>query len=335
MGGHFWAHIATWTFLCSVRVVRTDQDLEQDFDLNILPDVTKVNISQDEYVRMMTTYLHRLRDSADHDAVVPDLKIFDAEQNTWRRRKKCITRLKFPKMRLNPNTDIEQAELRMLMSEFPDAEAPVIQIYQIIGLRRRRLIEERQAYLSTNASKWCEFDITNGVRAWLLNGDRNFSLELQCSQCNTSVLQPLQVALSILGYSDKRRVRRASPYHDNNQQGGRTDCTTNSAKQRCCRHSLTVSFKDLKVPQISSIIQPKSYEAGFCKGRCPYNYNHATNHSRIQSLVHKLDRKAVPRVCCAPSKLAPLDILRVDPYDFTKLNVEKWDNMRVLECACS
>lgn len=227
--------------------------------------------------------------------------------------------------------DIEQAELRVLAPSFPGVDSPIIRIYQILGGQRRRLVDERKTYLSPVASKWCDFDVTTGVESWL-KGDRNFGLEFECPQCNNSVLHPLQATLSLLVHKN-RRFRRSSSY--NYEEGGRTDCLLNDKKKKCCRHTMKVTFKDLKVPQISSIIQPKSYEAGFCKGRCPYNYNHATNHSRIQSLVHKLDRKVVPRVCCAPSKLAPLDILRVDPYDYTKLNVEKWDNMRVLECACS
>ncbi|KAF5300183.1 hypothetical protein FQA39_LY11217 [Lamprigera yunnana] len=329
MGGHFWALIATWTLLSTAGVAFGDQTLEQELGLNAFPDVTKVNVSQNEYTRMMRTYLHRLRESMDNSSV-PELQTFDAETMTMKN--KCSISLGFPKLKPNFNAQIEQADLRVLLSPFDDVVSPIVKIYQIMGTRRRRLLEEKKIYLSPTASKWCEFDITGGVQSWL-RGSRNLGIELQCGQCNNSVLRPLQATVSILVYNDKRRVRRSSPY--NYEEGGRTDCFDGEKRQKCCRHTMKVTFKDLKVPQISSIIQPKSYEAGFCKGRCPYNYNHATNHSRIQSLVHKLDRKAVPRVCCAPSKLAPLDVLRVDPYDFTKLNVEKWDNMRVLECACS
>ncbi|KAF5298825.1 hypothetical protein FQR65_LT09575 [Abscondita terminalis] len=332
MGGHFWALIATWTFLCSLRVVVVgDQSLEQELGLSAFPDVTKVNVSQNEYTRMMHTYLMKLRESMDNNSV-PELHTFDAETMTWHPKKKCSTKLEFSKFNVNSEADIEQGDLRVLLPSFADSKSPTVRIYQVLGTRRRRLLDEKKVYLSPTSSKWCEFDITSGVQSWL-KGHRSLNIELQCAQCNNSVLQPLQATVSILVYTSPRRVRRSSPY--NYEEGGRTDCYNGEKRQKCCRHTMKVTFKDLKVPQISSIIQPKSYEAGFCKGRCPYNYNHATNHSRIQSLVHKLDRKAVPRVCCAPSKLAPLDVLRVDPYDFTKLNVEKWDNMRVLECACS
>ncbi|XP_031336099.1 bone morphogenetic protein 6 isoform X2 [Photinus pyralis] len=280
---------------------------------------------------MMRTYLHTLRESMDNHSV-PELQTFDAETITWHPKKKYVTRLGFSGVSMSSEMEIEQADLRILVSSFVDAPSPTIKIYQILSARRRRLLDEKVVYLSSTASKWCEFDVTSGVDSWL-KGNRNLGIELQCAQCNNSVLQPLQATLSILVYTTPKRVRRSSPY--NYEEGGRTDCINGEKRQKCCRHTMKVTFKDLKVPQISSIIQPKSYEAGFCKGRCPYNYNHATNHSRIQSLVHKLDRKAVPRVCCAPSKLAPLDVLRVDPYDYTKLNVEKWDNMKVLECACS
>lgn len=44
MGGHFWAHIAVWTFLCSVRSACADRGLLEDLGLDALPDVTKVRI---------------------------------------------------------------------------------------------------------------------------------------------------------------------------------------------------------------------------------------------------------------------------------------------------
>lgn len=43
MGGNFWSHTATWTFLCClVRMVDGDRGLLQDLGLDALPDVTKV-----------------------------------------------------------------------------------------------------------------------------------------------------------------------------------------------------------------------------------------------------------------------------------------------------
>lgn len=222
---------------------------------------------------------------------------------------------------------LENAELRLLAPPLSTRKSANVQIYQVLGARRRRFIQEQEIFFSPSLNKWCEFDVTDVVRNWI-SGDRNLGLELECPGCSRS-WAPLEATISALIRPGAGRKRR-NIY----EKGRRTDCVGNR-KRKCCRHTMTVTFKNLKIPEMDSIIQPKYYEAGFCRGRCPLNYNHATNHSRIQSLMHRLDSKAMPKVCCAPSKLEPLEILRINPADTQKLMIEKWDNMKVVECACS
>lgn len=170
--------------------------------------------------------------------------------------------------------------------------------------------------------------MSRSVQDWLTGG-RNLGLELECPACG-SHWRPLVASINALVHPEGARVRRSS---SKGPERHRTDCR-NSTRPRCCRHSMTVTFKELDMAEMKFIIQPKSYEAGFCKGRCPPNYNLATNHSRIQSMVHKQNRKT-PKVCCAPSKLDHLQILRVNPDDERKLIIDTWENMKVIECACS
>lgn len=244
---------------------------------------------------------------------------------------------------------VESAEMKLLLPP-QDKTSIKVQLYQVLGTRRKRFVREREIYASQVFNKWCDLDVTDIVRNWI-SGERNLGIELHCKNCK-GALVPLQASINALMkvntiYSKynvtnhytiydfqigNERVRRASPnlYFQNRK----TDCV-GSRKRKCCRHEMNVTFKDLELTQMESIIQPKSYEAGFCRGRCPVNFNHATNHSRIQSLVHKRNKTAMPKVCCAPSKLEPLEILRINPADTQKLMIEKWDNMRVIECACS
>jgi integrin beta 8 len=96
---------------------------------------------------------------------------------------------------------------------------------------------------------------------------------------------------------------------------------------------MEVVFGDLE--GFGFILQPKSFDAGYCKGRCPARYNPAHRHALLQSLIRKQNRDRAPRPCCAPNKLADMEILHADDEDPTKLKVTKWQNLRVLECACS
>lgn len=247
-----------------------------------------------------------------------------ADLKPWRRKRDNATRLRFPIRDLDPSADLESAEVRILTPPVPGRDSVQVQIYQVMGPRRRRFMETKRIYTSRSAPKWSHFDATSAAQNWV-NGERNLGLEIECSDCEGD-LRPLQAALSLLAYQEPRRRRKRST--------GYSNCRGNDKKQKCCRHEMFVEFKSLKVPQMDAIIQPKSYEAGFCKGRCPPNFNYATNHSRIQSLMHKLDHTK-PRACCAPSKLKPLEILRVNPKNSSSLYLEVWDNMMVLECACS
>ncbi|KAH8376041.1 hypothetical protein KR093_010961, partial [Drosophila rubida] len=105
------------------------------------------------------------------------------------------------------------------------------------------------------------------------------------------------------------------------------------AHQRCCRHHLEVDFKNIK--GFEFIIQPKTFDAGYCKGRCPPRHNPAHHHALLQSLMWQQDHNRVPRPCCVPSKLTEIEILHVDEDHSDKLKISTWSNMQVLDCACS
>lgn len=255
-------------------------------------------------------------------------EILVSESKSWRRRREDICKLRFP-VRADHHVEIESASLKILAPPLPGKRTVDVKIYQKLGTRRRRFLEEKTLYVSPSDPKWVDIDVTAPTKDWL-EGSRNLGLELECQDCEES-LKPLKAALSAVVYPKGSRQKRSLSSFRMNR---RSECRPGDPKKKCCRHSMNVTFAELKVPQMSSIVQPKTYEAGFCKGRCPPNYNYATNHSRIQSMVRRFDRSA-PRVCCAPSKLEPLEILRVDPFDSTKLALEKWDNMIVVECACS
>lgn len=153
----------------------------------------------------------------------------------------------------------------------------------------------------------------------------------------------------------------------------RTDCkarngTEHGGGNKCCREEMRVVFAD--IPGFDFIVEPKSFDAGLCRGRCPAKYNPATRHAFIQSLLWKQhnnnnengnvddhdddvingrqqNRRKVrhrggsgtsrppPKPCCAPSKLDRLQIIHVDETDPNSLKVTTWKEMAVVECACS
>lgn len=71
-----------------------------------------------------------------------------------------------------------------------------VQVYQVLGARRRRFVREREIFVSHTLNKWCELDVTDIVRNWIA-GDRNLGIELQCSSCK-GALEPLRASISAL-----------------------------------------------------------------------------------------------------------------------------------------
>lgn len=132
------------------------------------------------------------------------------------------------------------------------------------------------------------------------------------------------------------------------------------AGNKCCREQMRVVFADL--PGFDYIVEPKSFDAGLCRGRCSAKYNLANQHAYIQSLLWKLhnnnrgdgsgDKSSgghrkrrsrgtsqrrngrPPKPCCAPKKLERLEILQVDMTNPKSLILTTWEETSVVECAC-
>lgn len=210
---------------------------------------------------------------------------------------------------------------------------------------RKLLVDQRRIHLAASASKWTEFDVTKAVEAWVSEGASNLGLEVECREClrrgvtlvtqdtegsNSSVSPVLNVLADVHVEGHSRQKRSSDPLFSAHRSR-RTECRKDG--QRCCRHTMEVVFRDLE--GFGFIIQPKGFDAGYCKGRCPPRYNPAHHHALLQSLIWKQNKDRAPRPCCAPNKLTDLDILHLDDQDPSKLKVSQWKNIRVLECACS
>ncbi|XP_064537677.1 uncharacterized protein mav [Drosophila montana] len=239
-------------------------------------------------------------------------------------------------------------------------------------LDARRIEFENPNFGSRNEetrSQWLEFDVTDAVRGWLNKSHENLGIEIHCDKCRrigarilSDVATPTQEeaeeedrfhlapVLNIIGHIGRTHREKgvqsfglannnnhsSSQFYHHNQKNQQVKKWPNSCyktHQRCCRHQLDVAFKDIK--GFEFIIQPKVFDAGYCRGRCPPRHNPAHHHALLQSLIWQQDHNRAPRPCCAPSKLTELEILHVDEEHSDKLKISTWSDMQVLECACS
>lgn len=250
--------------------------------------------------------------------------------------------------------DIDESTLRLMIknhsphpSDSHHADQISLKIYQLIEPYGRVLVDTRTVPLKEvyPSSRWIEFDVSQAVENWK-SGASNLGLEIHCAGCDgmgvhivhdTSTYSDspeLSPVLNVVGkmLHREKRSRQHRHYLQNTKHRPRkTDCTKENHK--CCRHTMDVVFKELKGYEF--IIQPKNFDAGYCRGKCPPRYNPANHHALLQSLIWKHDKTKATRPCCAPSKLMELEVLHVDENDHSKLKVSTWSDMRVLECACS
>ncbi|XP_039732660.1 bone morphogenetic protein 8B [Pteropus medius] len=101
----------------------------------------------------------------------------------------------------------------------------------------------------------------------------------------------------------------------------------------CRRHELYVSFQDLG--WLDWVIAPQGYSAYYCEGECSFPLDscmNATNHAILQSLVHLMKPDAVPKACCAPTKLSATSVLYYDSSN--NVILRKHRNMVVKACGC-
>ncbi|CAI9152406.1 unnamed protein product [Rangifer tarandus platyrhynchus] len=104
-------------------------------------------------------------------------------------------------------------------------------------------------------------------------------------------------------------------------------------RQVCRRHELYVSFQDLG--WLDWVIAPQGYSAYYCEGECSFPLDscmNATNHAILQSLVHLMKPDAVPKACCAPTKLSATSVLYYDSSN--NVILRKHRNMVVRACGC-
>uniref|UniRef100_A0A8C5XRN0 TGF-beta family profile domain-containing protein n=1 Tax=Microcebus murinus TaxID=30608 RepID=A0A8C5XRN0_MICMU len=117
-----------------------------------------------------------------------------------------------------------------------------------------------------------------------------------------------------------RRLVRPVPADDVHGSGGR---------QVCRRHELYVSFQDLG--WLDWVIAPQGYSAYYCARGVlfPWILHEPTNHAPA---VHLMKPDAVPKACCAPTKLSATSVLYYDSSN--NVILRKHRNMVVKACGC-
>lgn len=193
-------------------------------------------------------------------------------------------------------------------------------------------------FISTGPSdfngEWNLFDITSTLMNWLEYEELCQEIKLNCcdhlneiynaASTNQSANKPfISVNLSPLSSLNRNRNKR------------NVNCMASSTE--CCRERLLVSFTQINWD--NWIIQPPSFEAYYCKGKCEdiatLSLGNTPYYSVLQNLRMnpQLKDKLPVRSCCAPRYLSSLQILYVNQNGTYMEAIIP--NMSVISCGCS
>ncbi|OAF69067.1 hypothetical protein A3Q56_03177 [Intoshia linei] len=101
-------------------------------------------------------------------------------------------------------------------------------------------------------------------------------------------------------------------------------CDKSSREHRCCRYDMKIDFAEFGWHWILS---PKTFNANYCRGKCPFLYENKYAHSNI---IQRKISKVKP--CCNPVNLAPLRVTYIN--EDHNVVVEDVADIIVTRCGC-
>ncbi|XP_020818014.1 protein 60A [Drosophila serrata] len=210
---------------------------------------------------------------------------------------------------------------------------------------------------------WLELNVTEGLHEWLVKSKENHGIYIGAHAVNRpdrevklddvglihrkvdDEYQPFMIGffrgpelIKATAHSSHHRSKRSATHPRKRKKSVSMntvpllDAPMENTRS-CQMQTLYIDFKDLGWHDW--IIAPEGYGAFYCSGECNFPLNahmNATNHAIVQTLVHLLEPKKVPKPCCAPTRLGALPVLY--HLNDENVNLKKYRNMIVKSCGC-
>ncbi|KAI8039533.1 protein 60A [Drosophila gunungcola] len=209
---------------------------------------------------------------------------------------------------------------------------------------------------------WLELNVTEGLHEWLVKSKDNHGIYIGAHAVNRpdrevklddiglihrkvdDEFQPFMIGffrgpelIKATAHSSHHRSKRSASHPRKRKKSvspNNVPLLEPLENTRSCQmQTLYIDFKDLGWHDW--IIAPEGYGAFYCSGECNFPLNahmNATNHAIVQTLVHLLEPKKVPKPCCAPTRLGALPVLY--HLNDENVNLKKYRNMIVKSCGC-
>lgn len=264
--------------------------------------------------------------------------------------------------------NIITAELRLYQSLERNVdlnEVYTIAIYRVVrtkdGGRSKHYIDS--ANTTIRKEGWITLNISLALEHWIKYPKENRGLFIAVRRVDFTghIMRPGDIGIvGVLGIADKQPFmvgffknsishkkpesltkrkrdikRNTQPFSSLNIQNNPyiNPIVKKHRENTCNIKTLYISFKDLQWQDW--IIAPEGYDAYYCSGECNFPMNirmNATNHAIVQTLLHLMKPREVPKPCCAPTKLSPISVLYF--LDDSNVVLKKYKNMAIESCGC-
>ncbi|XP_005178229.1 growth/differentiation factor 8 [Musca domestica] len=180
--------------------------------------------------------------------------------------------------------------------------------------------------------EWMKIDIEWPIKRWYGKHDLSHLIQITCQSCDMAAME--HIISTDMDYRPFIIVNTQSRRRQTRQK--RTINCTHGVTE-CCREKLYISFEE--IGWSDWIIEPKGYDAYFCRGSCNRLASVASSSSLHSSFVQKVLNKPGHRnrnlelvPCCTAKTYSSLQLLYLE-NNSTGI-VKKFPNMIVESCGC-
>ncbi|KAM8716579.1 hypothetical protein ACLKA7_003457 [Drosophila subpalustris] len=178
--------------------------------------------------------------------------------------------------------------------------------------------------------EWMKINIEWPIKSWFGNHELSHLIQISCESCDISSMEEI--------VSVNKNYRPFIMIDTQNRQSKsrqKRNINCSSGVTECCREKLYISFADIGWD--NWILQPKGYDAYFCRGSCSSVASVAQAASHHSSLLKILStngtRKPLDLVpCCTAKQYSSLQLVVFDSNNTA--TIKTLPNMIVESCGC-
>ncbi|EDV99048.1 inhibin beta A chain [Drosophila grimshawi] len=178
--------------------------------------------------------------------------------------------------------------------------------------------------------EWMKINIEWPIKRWFGNRDLSHLIQISCESCDIGSMEEI---ISI--NNNYRPFIMIDTQNRRSKSRQKRNINCSSGVTECCREKLYISFADIGWD--NWIMQPKGYDAYFCRGSCSSVASVAQAASHHSSLLKILStngsRKPLDLVpCCTAKQYSSLQLVVLDSNN--SATVKTLPNMVVESCGC-